>query len=505
MQDSQNAAQKTKNKLGDEYWRLNHLYFITDSAGKKIQFKMNWAQKMFYHNMWFLNIILKARQLGFTTFIQIFLLDRCLFTSNVRAGVIAHSQDDAKVFFRDKIKFAYDNLPQWIKDERPALKNDAGELLLSNNSSIRVGTSLRSGTFQYLHISEFGKICRKYPEKAKEVITGALNTVHAGQFVFIESTAEGREGRFYTMTKKARNMLKAGKKLTKMDYKFHFFPWWKEERYQIDSDNTALTEEYAEYFQELKEKHGIELTDRQKAWYVVKCDEQEESMKQEHPSTPDEAFEQSIKGAIYGKQMTWLRNNRRITKVPHEPKFPVYTFWDIGRNDMNAIWFMQRVGKLNQFIRYYENHQESMQFYGRHLQELATKHGYYYETCYLPHDAAVVDYTRDDNKSRAEVLEDMGFKVETVERPKDKGDARQAARDALPTCVFDESFCDQGIKCLENYQFEWDEKLGCFKDRARHDWTSHGNDAFEQFARGFDEPILLRQTTRKRNRNWKRI
>ena len=459
---------------------------------------------MFYKNMWFLNIILKARQLGFTTFIQIFILDRCLFKDNVRAGVIAHSQDDAKVFFRDKIKFAYDNLPQWLKDERPAIKNDAGELLLANNSSIRVGTSMRSGTLQYLHISEFGKICRKYPEKAKEIVTGSLNTVHAGQFVFIESTAEGREGKFYTMTTRARNLVKMAKKLTKMDYKFHFFPWWKEKRYTIDPEGVPVTDEYKEYFQELLDKHDIELTDGQKAWYVMKCDEQEESMKQEHPSTPDEAFEQSIKGAIYGKQMTWLRTNKRITKVPHEPKFPVYTFWDIGRNDMNSIWFMQRIGKLNHFIRYYENHQESMQYYGRYLQEMSQKHGYYYAMCYLPHDAAVVDYTRDDNKPRSEILEDMGFKVDTIDRVKDKGDARQAVRDSLPTCIFDEEACDQGIKCLENYQFEWDEKMGKFKDTAKHDWSSHGNDAFEQFARGFDEPIQMGRIRRKRDRNWKR-
>ena len=71
--------------------------------------------------------------------------------------------------------------------------------MLSNNSSIRVGTSLRSGTLQYLHISEYGKLCAQFPEKAREVRTGALNTVQAGQVVFIESTAEGQEGHFFDL------------------------------------------------------------------------------------------------------------------------------------------------------------------------------------------------------------------------------------------------------------------------------------------------------------------
>ena len=61
------------------------------------------------------NLILKARQLGFTTFIQIFMLDACIFNSNIRAGTIAHRLDDAKVIFRDKIRFPYDNLPDWLK------------------------------------------------------------------------------------------------------------------------------------------------------------------------------------------------------------------------------------------------------------------------------------------------------------------------------------------------------------------------------------------------------
>ena len=91
------------NRINDELWRLNNLYFIKDKAGKKVRFSMNWAQRALYHNMWFLNVILKARQLGMTTFIQIFMLDRCLFNDNTSAGVIAHTKGDAESFFEDKI------------------------------------------------------------------------------------------------------------------------------------------------------------------------------------------------------------------------------------------------------------------------------------------------------------------------------------------------------------------------------------------------------------------
>ena len=71
------------------------------------------------------------------------------------------------------------------------------ELQLSNGVTLHVGTSMRSSTLQLLHISEFGKICAKFPNKARQIVTGSLNALAPGQYVFIESTAEGREGYFY--------------------------------------------------------------------------------------------------------------------------------------------------------------------------------------------------------------------------------------------------------------------------------------------------------------------
>src|SRR5690606_23034444 len=128
--------------------------------------------------------------IGFTTFIQLVFLDLVLFNSNMRCGTIAQDRDTAKAIFQDKIKTPYDWLPDALKAQRPTIRDSANELALSNNSVLRVGTSMRGGTLQYLHVSEFGKTCAKFPDKAREIVTGSLNTVKAGQFVFIESTAE---------------------------------------------------------------------------------------------------------------------------------------------------------------------------------------------------------------------------------------------------------------------------------------------------------------------------
>lgn len=146
-----------KNNLKDPYWRINNLYNIVNKQGKKITFKLNWAQQELFDNMWYCNVILKARQLGMSTFICILFLDRCLFNNNQSAGIIAHTLEDAQYMFK-RVKFAYDNLPCEIKELVTAENDTAQMLKFSNGSSLRIGTSLRSSTFQYLHISEFGNI-----------------------------------------------------------------------------------------------------------------------------------------------------------------------------------------------------------------------------------------------------------------------------------------------------------------------------------------------------------
>ena len=191
--------------------------------GYKTVFNLNRVQRELFYNSWYCNVILKARQLGISTYICLLFLDRCLFNSNLSAGIIAHTREDAKLLFKH-IKFAYDNLPPEIKQSRPATIDSAQELVFNNGSSLRVGTSMRGSTLQYLHISEFGKICAKYPDKAQEIITGSLNTIAPGQVIFIESTAEGREGHFYDICKKAEKDKKEAKELSKMSFRFHFFP-----------------------------------------------------------------------------------------------------------------------------------------------------------------------------------------------------------------------------------------------------------------------------------------
>jgi len=479
------AQEKLQKNLSDQKWRLNNLYKIKDKKGKVTTFKMNKPQEQLFDTMHYRNVILKARQLGFTTFIDLFILDICLFNPTIRAGIIAHHMDDAKAIFEEKIKFPYDNLDPQLRQAIPATTDRANAIKFANGSDIRVSTSFRSGTLQYLHVSEFGKIAAKFPDKAEEIITGAMEAVPLEGMIFVESTAEGRDGAFYRMSTDAKKLKDGKKNLTNLDFKFYFFPWWADPAYIMDPGGVVMTTENFDYFRDL-EGRGIVLTQEQKAWWIKKYAILGDKMFRENPSYPEEAFKASIKGAYYGVTVSDLRRRGRIGDVPYEKGFPVDTFWDLGMNDSMAIWFMQTIGRERRVIDYYANKGEGLAHYAKILKDKE----YSYGTHYMPHDANVRELGT--GKKRADVAMELGIQpISMVPRPKNSDqllDQIEETRNFISTCWFDEAKCDSGdqsgLKCLENYRREWDEKLVDFRSTPLHNWACHGADAFRTGAVG---------------------
>lgn len=458
----------------NQIWRLDHLYWIRNEKGQRVKFKANPVQCDLYINRHCLEIILKSRQHGVTTYYCILGLDEALFKDNFASGIIAHNRDDAQAFFKDKVKYAYDNLDPRVKAILPTADTDSANMLrFSNGSSIRVGTSLRSGTFQRLHISEFGKVCAKFPEKADEIVSGALNTVHAGQSISIESTAEGNSGHFYDYCMTAQKKAKLGTKLSDLDFKFFFFPWWKDKRNQIPRDEILFSEADQKYFDELEAKHKVFLSDDQKAWYVKKAETQKELMKREHPSTPEEAFEAAIEGAYFAKEMHHVYKERRICSVPYNPDYPVDTWWDIGR-DMMSVWFVQEIIPDEiRVIDYWARPGESIKSAAQMLKEKKYKYGFHW----APHDMGVHSLSDgEDRKTKA--ARDYGLVFEIADKLA-KDDQRDAARDLLAKCWFDEEKTKaEGVRSLENYRRLWNDKKQDWESEAFHDWASHGADAY---------------------------
>lgn len=482
-----------------------------DDDALVVPFKPNRAQRRLLKRMHSRNIILKARQLGFTTLICIFFLDCALFRPNIRAGIIAHEEDAAKAIFRDKVKFAYDNLPEHLRLAMP-LKRDAAEELLfaHNNSSIRVSTSMRSGTMHYLHISEFGKICAKRPDRAEEVVRGSIPTVPThGGMLFIESTAEGRSGHFYNMTTKAQKLSQLGRRLTPKEYRFHFFPWWQEPNYRMDPEDVIISRQDHEYFDKIEGEMACSIDIEQRAWYIATRDNdfsgEEASMWQEYPSTPEEAFQVSNKACYYAVQMAKVRKEKRIGKVPFEPGYPVNTFWDIGNRDGTAVWLHQQVGTQHRFIRFFEGWGEPYAHFVGQLQAFQQETGCIWGRHYLPHDGAHERQGEVNNTSPRTMLENLGLrKIEIVDRIPEIQHGIQATRDFLSSCWFDEEGCKEGINHLDSYRRTWNDRLGCYTEVPLHDEHSEGADSFRQAAQTFvnnSHTVSSGQRPKRRNKS----
>lgn len=444
-----------------------------------MRFVMNPAQEDLFDNIHEINVVLKARQLGFSTFAAIYALDECIFNPNYSAGVIAQGLVEAEDLFKNKVKYAYDRLPRWLRARVTTNQDTARKLEFSNGSSIQVGTSLRGGTFQFLHVSEYGKIAARYPDKAREIKTGALNTVHVGQTIFIESTAEGQQGEFFDLVERAEKLEADGAELTPLDPKLHFYGWMWDKSYTIDAE-VSIDADMSDYFNKVEKRIGYKLTPGQKAWYIKKAEQQGDYMHREYPSLPDEPFKLTMEGAYFIKQMMAVRRAKQITNVQWEPSKPVHTWWDLGMNDSMTIWFFQHVGNEYRFIDYYEDSGEGLEFYAQVLRQK----GYYYGEHNWPHDGNVRDLST--GRQRKEAAKDFGiWPIKVHPKTNSKNDDIQALRLTLPKFYFDKEKCEVGIRHIENYRKEWNDKLGVWKDTPRHDAASHGVDPLLTFARNY--------------------
>jgi hypothetical protein len=478
----------------DALWRIcdSGMYkiMIKDVEGNPsgvVSFVANRTQRRFIKKLHYRNLTLKARQLGMTTLVCLMWLDYALFNRNVRCGIVAQDDTSATAFFRDKVKFAYDNLDPELKTMFPLRSSNTNELLFahtSGDSGIRVATSFASATLHRLLVSEYAKICAKYPEKANEIVIGTIPTVPEKGIIVIESTGEGAEGDFFERVKKAEHMEQEGRALNMKDFRLHFFPWWIDPAYEMEPVGVMITPELKKYFDDVEREMNTTLSARKRAWYAATLEgsfggNQEERMFSQYPSTSNEPFHVSTEGNYYRKEMAIVRKQRRICSIPVEDA-PVNVFMDIGNSDGCSMWFHQQVGLEDRFIGYYEAHGEKLGVYAKELQN----RGFVYNKIFLPHDA---DHKRlsDSNKSIKEMLEDLlpGIRFEIVPKITDLNTGIQMTRSAFSSVYFDRENCRDGISALDNYKKRWNRADGRWSDEpSKSNGASEGADAFRQWA-----------------------
>lgn len=295
---------------------------ITDKSGKLVPFLLNEPQERLYRvirEQWQQGkpvriIILKSRQMGFSTLITAIIFWMAATAHRVQAMLVAHTDDATKNIFK-KILLFYENLPEPLKPmkrssnaqeltfDRPArFRGDARGL----GSNIRCATAGgegigRSFTIRALHLSELAF----WPGDKMNTLTGLLQAVpdEAGTLVVIESTANGFDA-FKNLWDKADANFAAGVE----GFTPVFFPWFEMSSYRRHIpkgfERTEEEEKLAETFQ---------LDDYQLAWrrwcIEVNCGGSVDRFHQEYPSTPDEAFI-STGRCVFDKRALVLRREQ---------------------------------------------------------------------------------------------------------------------------------------------------------------------------------------------------
>lgn len=512
--DFANAAGATPEQWRSLEWRLDNLYWIVDKQAQVVRFVMNDEQRDFVRNLWYRNLILKARQKGFSTILQLIQLDQAWWNPNHNGVVIADTLPNASKLF-GKVEFAYARLPNLIKEAYPIARKEVGSLLsiehteggLPAHSTISVSVSSRGGTVQLLHVSELGKIALKFPQRAEEINTGAIPSVPPDGVAVIESTAEGAFGLFWDLCEPAIKRWHDKTPETQLDWRLHFYPWYTSAEYRLPDDDVPLVDippKLVAYFRKLEVELGIKLDPNQRAWYAKTAETLKGKMKQEYPATPEEAFEQAIEGSIFGEQMTWLREQGRLGVVTLDPNYPVNTFWDFGTGKTNSIWFHQQVGAQHRWFYYVSGATvdegiKGLRYWWRDVCEPhRARHGYAWGTHVLPHDADALMQGEVETTKKA-ILEGLGMgsgeggRIVVVPRVLILSTGLDImAQELVGNHWFDkrkpihangeDMGAGHGIACLDGYQYTWDDKRGVWSKEPLHNWASHGADAWRQYA-----------------------
>lgn len=187
-------------------------------------------------------------------------------------------------------------------------------------------------------------------------------------------------------------------------------------------------------------------------------------------------------GAYYSTQIADLISKNRITHVSHDPNTLVHCSFDLGISDCTSIWFAQFVGTEVHIIDFIESNGQPISWYA---QELSTK-GYNYAPLILPHDARARE--KGTGKTVEEVLQELGFET-TIAPNLHVADGIDAVRSFLPRCWFNSDATRAGLKKLQSYRENYDDKLRISRGPL-HDNNSHAADSFRYLVTGSVDPRI---------------
>jgi hypothetical protein len=211
---------------------ISRLLKIRQKDGGTKFLGLNRAQREYSRRCGKQNIVLKARQLGITTYVAARFFLQTITRPGTLTVQVAHSQESAEGIFNIVRRF-WENLPDGLR--KGALihsRANVRQLVFPRlDSEYRVQTADanagRGITIHYLHCSEVSR----WPRAAAEALASLRAAVTPEGEVVLESTANGVSGMFYDEWQKA----------SETGYTRHFFPWWFEERYREPIGKVKMT------------------------------------------------------------------------------------------------------------------------------------------------------------------------------------------------------------------------------------------------------------------------
>ena len=99
-------------------------------------------------------------------------------------------------------------------------------------------------------------------------------------------------------------------------------------------------------------------------------------------------------------------------------------------------------------------------------------------------------------KSRVEIAQALGIRFEVLP-PSRLEDGINATRMTFPRCYVDEVKTRAGLEALQNYRWDWNQRLDEFKSTPIHDQWSHGADAFRYLCLGIKQVPKAKEITYK--------
>ncbi len=304
---------KLLQKLKDDlpYFAKNFLIIKTKTKGKML-FHLNDVQIDFHHKIITRKrkglpckfVVVKARQLGLSTYIEARLFHRILFEKSKNAFILGDKHDTAGSIFAMTKRY-YDELPACF--QIPLKSNSTKMLDFATDSLFRVGTAGsdvigRGTTNNFFHGSEVG-----FWDNASEIVSGILQTIpeDSDSEIYLESTTNGTTGKglyFYEMANVGLS--------EKSEFQTIFYPWFANKEYSRPIIEPITYDDEEEFLVKT-----YDLKPEQIAWRRNKLENEfkkrEHLFKQEYPSSLAEAFLKNDNSLIPAQYLEQARKNTR--------------------------------------------------------------------------------------------------------------------------------------------------------------------------------------------------